>query len=89
MKNKKLLIGLGVLAVAGIGYYMWMKKSEKKSGVCGCSAADGSEEKSNVTSKGKTKMCCTKVDGNGNCVSWEEKYYLVPCSSPKKLGSEA
>jgi hypothetical protein len=30
MKNKGLFIGLGVLAVAGIGYYIWKKKSETK-----------------------------------------------------------
>ncbi len=29
MKNKKLYIGLGVLAVAGIGYYMWFKRKDK------------------------------------------------------------
>ena len=30
MKNKGLFIGLGVLAVAGIVYYIWKKKSETK-----------------------------------------------------------
>ena len=38
-----MLIGLGVLAVAGIGYYMWKKKNETTSGACGCSGADGEE----------------------------------------------
>jgi hypothetical protein len=28
MNKKTILIGLGVLAVAGIGYYMWKKKSD-------------------------------------------------------------
>ena len=28
MNKKTILIGLGVLAVAGIGYYMWKKKNE-------------------------------------------------------------
>jgi hypothetical protein len=46
MKNKNLLIGLGILAVAGIGYYMWKKKSET-------SSFDG-EEYSNARAKGKT-----------------------------------
>jgi hypothetical protein len=32
MENKKLYIGLGILAVAGIAYYMWNKnKTENKS----------------------------------------------------------
>jgi hypothetical protein len=39
MNKKTILIGLGVLAVAGIGYYMWKKKSETTS---------GAEEKSNA-----------------------------------------
>jgi LPXTG-motif cell wall-anchored protein len=30
MNNKTMLIGLGVLAVAGIGYYMWKKKQEEE-----------------------------------------------------------
>jgi LPXTG-motif cell wall-anchored protein len=29
--NKKVLIGLGVLAVAGIGYYMWKKNKDEES----------------------------------------------------------
>jgi len=51
MNKKTILIGLGVLAVAGIGYYMWKKKNETTSGACGCSAADGEdeEESSNAT----------------------------------------
>jgi hypothetical protein len=31
MNKKTMLIGLGVLAVAGIGYYMWKKKNETTS----------------------------------------------------------
>ena len=31
MKNKKTLIILGVLAVAGVGYYFWTKTKEKTS----------------------------------------------------------
>jgi hypothetical protein len=47
MNKKTMLIGLGVLAVAGIGYYMWKKKNETTSGACGCSSADGEEEETN------------------------------------------
>ena len=47
--NKKTLIGLAVLAVAGIGYYMWKKKNETTSGACGCSSADGEEVQSQFT----------------------------------------
>ena len=37
MENKKLYIGLGVLAIAGIGYYIWKKnKPENKSNVTSC-----------------------------------------------------
>ncbi len=43
MENKKLYIGLGVLAVAGIAYYMW-KKNE-------------GEETSNITAGGGQKKC--------------------------------
>ena len=54
MNKKTMLIGLGVLAVAGIGYYMWKKKSE--------TSADG-EEKSNARgargNKGLKKCDCT------------------------------
>jgi LPXTG-motif cell wall-anchored protein len=35
MNKKTILIGLGVLAVAGIGYYMWKKKNETTSGASG------------------------------------------------------
>ena len=36
MNKKTMLIGLAVLAVAGIGYYMWKKKNETTSDACGC-----------------------------------------------------
>ena len=52
MKNKNLIIGLGVLAVAGIGYYMWKKKSENKSGADGdysnAQAASGSNKRKGI-----------------------------------------
>jgi hypothetical protein len=51
MKNKNLYIGLGVLAVAGIGFYMWKKKqgesSEKETAVA-------SEEKANAIGRNST-----------------------------------
>ena len=55
MENKKLYIGLGILAIAGIGYYMWKKnKSENKSSAsgcdCGCGCCDEKENVSNLTS---------------------------------------
>ena len=37
--NKNLMIGLGVLAVAGIGLYMWKRRKD----------GENSEEKSSVT----------------------------------------
>jgi hypothetical protein len=43
MNKKTMLIGLGVLAVAGIGYYMWKKKNETTS-----AAANGEDESSNA-----------------------------------------
>ena len=60
MNKKIILIGLGVLAVAGIGYYMWKKKNETTSGACGCSAADGEdeEESSNATSYTQSELNC-------------------------------
>ncbi len=61
MENKKIIIGLGVLAFAGIGYYMWKKnKSENKSNAsgcdCGCGCCDDKEDVSNVISE------------DGNCI---------------------
>jgi hypothetical protein len=82
MNKKTMLIGLGVLAVAGIGYYMWKKKSETKSGACGCSGADGEDDSySNVIKGGRpkgTKKCdcgfahklpkiCSKDVGCNDC----------------------
>lgn len=56
MENKKLYIGLGVLAVAGIGYYMWKKNEEK-------------EVKSNFTSCRKGTCPFTRADGSIFCTS--------------------
>jgi hypothetical protein len=43
MNKKTMLIGLGVLAVAGIGYYMWKKKNETTSGACGCGCKENED----------------------------------------------
>ena len=45
MNKKTILIGLGVLAVAGIGYYMWKKKNKTTS------AAANGEDESNAAGK--------------------------------------
>jgi hypothetical protein len=86
MKNKNLLIGLGVLAVAGIGYYMWKKKSEKTSSACGCSGFCG-DEYSNAVAKdkptrsagtGKT-WCCAEYNTANECSQWESRDLGSPC----------
>jgi hypothetical protein len=51
MVNKKVIIGLGVLVVAGIGYYMWKNKKPEttsKASGCDCDCNDEEEEESNV-----------------------------------------
>ncbi len=57
MENKKLYIGLGVLAFAGIGYYMWKKKQSIE------------EQKSNITSCRKGTCPFTRADGSIFCTS--------------------
>lgn len=79
MKNKKLIIGLGILAVAGIGYYIWQKKNKDS-----FSKFEG-EESSNATGR-KTKLCCVK-ETNGVCNELKEVYYTVPCPNPKRGAS--
>jgi|JI10StandDraft_1071094.scaffolds.fasta_scaffold429775_2 hypothetical protein len=56
MENKKLYIGLGVLAVAGIGYYMCKKNKPE-------------EQKSNITSCRKGTCPFTRADGSIFCTS--------------------
>ena len=82
MNKKTMLIGLGVLAVAGIGYYMWKKKNETTSGACGCSGADGEEYsyfKAKPTgSAGQGKQwCCVEYNSNyappNDCNQWQSK----------------
>lgn len=48
MNNKNLYIGLGVLAVAGIGFYMWKKKQGESSET---ETAGVSEEKASATGR--------------------------------------
>ena len=61
MENKKLYIGLGILAVAGIGYYMWKKHEEKEK-----NSYSSDDKKSNVTAAtGGNKKCpCYGVQTN-------------------------
>jgi hypothetical protein len=47
--NKKVLIGLGVLTVAGIGYYMWKKNSEKTSSITAGGEAESKVKRNCVT----------------------------------------
>jgi hypothetical protein len=65
MNKKTMLIGLGVLAVAGIGYYMWKKKNETTSGACGCSSADGEEE-----ANGEESECEETSNAKGDTYAW-------------------
>lgn len=78
MENKKMYIGLGILAVAGIGYYMWKNKKSTKSRISSNStppsemgATQEAEEESNVTGGTKTTVGnrCPKgwVYANGKC----------------------
>ncbi len=53
--NKKLLIGLGVVAAAGVGYYLWKRKKDSET-----------ETKSNA--KGGANITCPK--GTYPCNSW-------------------
>jgi hypothetical protein len=71
MNKKTMLISLGALAVAGIGYYMWKKKNETTSGACGCSGADGEEDEGCEEEK-------------SNAVSYANAY--VKSYSPCRLG---
>jgi hypothetical protein len=93
--NKKILIGLGVLAVAGIGYYMWKKKSETKSSACGCSGADGEcDDYSNaVAAKPKRKLkegfswCCAEYGNDNKCRMWEQRPQGSRCGGAERVAS--
>ena len=93
MKNKKLIIGLGILAVAGIGYYMWKNKKSAKSRVSNSDVksvtppsemgATNTDDDSDFTGIRKTKNCCVK-EVNGICTETKEVHYLTPCPNPRK-----
>ena len=78
MNKKTILIGLGVLAVAGIGYYMW-KKSETKSGASGCGC--GCEEKSNAQAGGNKCDCFNGIltDSMGKVLKKDGKNITCKC----------
>jgi hypothetical protein len=61
MNKKTILISLGVLAVAGIGYYMWKKKSETTSGEEEKSNARGNKGLKKCSCQGFSKMCSKSV----------------------------
>lgn len=95
MENKKLIIGLGILAVAGIGYYIWKNKKSAKSRVSnsdvksvtppsemGATNTDENSE-SDFTGIRKTRPCCIK-EVNGKCLETKEVYYRTPCPNPIK-----
>lgn len=78
MKNKKILIGLSILAVAGIAYYFFNKKK------AGESVYESEKlEDSSFTGIRKTKSCCVK-EVNGKCLETKEVHYLTPCPNAKK-----
>lgn len=49
MKNKTIFIGLGILAVAGIGFYLWNKSKGDKT-----SSADGDYSENESSANGKS-----------------------------------
>lgn len=56
--NKKVLIGLGVLGVAGIAYYMWKKKQDE-------SSTSKNETKTPETKTPETKPTFANARGGG------------------------
>jgi len=77
--NKKVLIGLGVLAVAGIGIYMWRKKqgevSETETKVAG---------KTETTSEATPEVKASAV-GVTNLASNAGKFPVSPRFSPSRF----
>ena len=78
MNKKTILIGLGVLAVAGIGYYMWKKKNETTSGACGCSGADG---KTDTGTRTNSVICFNGIltDSMGKVLKKDGKNITCKC----------
>jgi hypothetical protein len=73
MNKKTMLIGLGVLAVAGIGYYMWKKKQ-----------GQGEEKKSNFREGSQDYNHCLYLlsEKNGGVNTAEHK---KTCSAEKTV----
>ncbi len=69
MENKKLYIGLGVLAIAGIGYYMWKKNKpeEQKSNITACRAGTCPYKRTDG-SIFCTSAVCPKTDRNSTSI---------------------
>jgi hypothetical protein len=67
MKNKTIFIGLGILAVAGLGFYLWNKrKGETKSSADGDyseseSSANGSKSYNPLPSPSSDKVTIDKI----------------------------
>jgi hypothetical protein len=73
MENRKLYIGLGVLAVAGIGYYMWKKNNE-------ISTEEKSESKtSEVQGGGEVQPCVTTCESTPNAGNPNVTVYAGEC----------
>jgi hypothetical protein len=88
MNKKTMLIGLGVLAVVGIGYYMWKKKSETTSGASGCGCGC-EEESSNATAYTQAELDCIYNKMQGGSTMDEAKKACLKAVTRKveKIGS--
>ena len=85
-----MLIGLGVLAVAGIGYYMWKKKNETTSGAdgyssvisgdkCSCTSCERTDPFNGSVSVYNGRACNSPQANNGWITITQEKD--CPCPS--------
>ena len=93
MKNKKLIIGLGILAVAGIGYYMWKNKKSAKSRVSnsdvksvtppsemGATNTDENSESYEIEGGGGTPNCITTCESTPSNPNQAPTVYAGACS---------
>jgi hypothetical protein len=62
--NKKLLIGLGVLGVAGIAFYMWRKKQVEPSEKEKSDATGESENKTEGEAKSESNLDLVESKGD-------------------------
>ena len=93
--NKNLMIGLGVLAVAGIAYYMYKKPKatsnvSTKSGETSSNARgfEETEEVSNPLSSGKVKVGDTWFDYDNKECCFVQSDYTIKCTpAPCSLGA--